>query len=175
MTKSSDQMQPQSKKNRERVSSKNTRPGPAEKISKQTIDVIVDAISRCAPYEIAASYAGIGERTLYEWLEQGQKDRLENKETLYADLSLLVKREKARRALVLLEKIDNGADNWQARAWILERDPVWRSLYGKDAYEIQKLREDVNILKDSIAQLIQSKLQTVPLTGYPATRYPTIS
>ncbi len=50
------------------------RPGRPSKLTPQTMALILAAIKCGAPNKVACAAAGIGESTLYQWLEKAKAD-----------------------------------------------------------------------------------------------------
>lgn len=66
----------------------------------------------------AAEYAGIGERTIYSWMEKGAKA----KKGPYKQFLQALKKAEADAAVSALQLVLQAAkDNWTAAAWWLER------------------------------------------------------
>lgn len=81
------------------------------KYTEEVLGKIDYALSMGGTYEMAAGYAGVGESTIYEWLEKKP------------DFVQRVKKARAMGQLGWLAKIEKAASdgNWQAAAWKLER------------------------------------------------------
>lgn len=93
---------------------------------KQILQYIRDE----APYELAALASGIGENCLTDWIARGVKDIEEENPTEYAQFVGELK-------LIALDNIRENTKsikaqtkNWQARAWMLDRHPVYRKFFG---------------------------------------------
>lgn len=115
------------------------------KVTDPTSDrvaVLVNALKSGAYLETACTYAGIGESTVYRWLERGrtENERLEKGEEANPDeasyLELWEAIEKARSEATLrnVTLIQTAAQNgtWTAAAWWLERTSP--KLYGRRNY-----------------------------------------
>ena len=79
---------------------------------------IVEAVAVGVPIKMAAEGAGVGERSVYNWIEKAEKG---NKK--YVRFWQELQKAKANQVKWCLEKITHEADKgtWQAAAWILER------------------------------------------------------
>ncbi len=92
--------------------------GRRTKLTAEVQEKIVSAIRAGNYANVAAGYAGIGERTFYRWLQRGQ----EAKQGLYRQFWQAVKkaeREAEVRAVAIIQK--HMEDNWQAAMTYLER------------------------------------------------------
>jgi hypothetical protein len=93
--------------------------GPPSKFKPQTRRRVIEAITLGCTYEIAASYAGISESTLFRWLASGRDE--EDKQ--YTAFYRSVKEAEAVSAVRNLASIAQAAKDgqWAAAAWLLER------------------------------------------------------
>lgn len=96
---------------------------------------IIAAISRRAPYQLAAEANGITERTLYLWLELGAKHFDEEIESEYADFFQAIKRAEMQKIMEHTDMIAAKPERWQADAWLLERR--WHKHFGSNANLIE--------------------------------------
>lgn len=109
--------------------------GRPSKFTPERRASILNAISRRAPYEMAAEANGICEDTLYEWLRRGKQDLKLGIESDYAIFSEDLKRIDMEKALQHSDKIADNVDRWQADAWLLERR--WHKYYSTNAGNIE--------------------------------------
>lgn len=65
---------------------------------------------------VAAQLAGIGERTLYLWLERGERG-----EEPYAEFLHAVKSAEAIAERDVIRAVKMGLEGWQSKAWVAER------------------------------------------------------
>lgn len=96
-------------------------PGQPDKLTPERAAAIIESISHCIPYEIAAEANGICEDTLYEWLLRGRNDLKKGVDSKYAQFSESIKRTEMAKIKENLDTIKDSPERWQARAWILER------------------------------------------------------
>ncbi len=92
--------------------------GRTTKLTPEVQEKIVSAIRAGNYANVAAEYAGIGERTFYRWLQQGS----EEEQGIYGQFRQAVKtaeRESEVRAVAIIQK--HMDDNWQAAMTYLER------------------------------------------------------
>lgn len=81
---------------------------------------IVEAFEQGLAVADAADYAGIGERTLYRWLAEGEAT--DDEDTPLRQLWHRVTRARATGRFELLRTIEKAASlDWRAAAWKLER------------------------------------------------------
>lgn len=87
---------------------------------------MADAIRGGNYANVAAQYAGIGERTFYTWMERGAAD-----EEPYAQFRQAIKEAEAQAEVRNMALIQQAAQagTWQASAWYLERR--YPSRYGR--------------------------------------------
>ena len=92
--------------------------GRRTKLTPEVQEKVVSAIRAGNYANVAAEYAGIGERTFYRWLQRGQAA----KRGIYRQFWQAVKkaeREAEVRAVAIIQK--HMEDNWQAAMTYLER------------------------------------------------------
>lgn len=104
--------------------------GRPTKFTPERCAAIIDAISHRIPYELAAEANGIAEKTLYNWLDQGYKDQLEELDTPYSDFLQSIKRVEMTKVRLHSDIIAERPERWQADAWLLERR--WPKYYGSN-------------------------------------------
>ena len=94
--------------------------GRRTKLTPEVRDRFAKALTQGLPYSLAARYAGIGERTVYEWLA---KARADDADPWYCGFAEAVESAEATAALISLGQVQTAArgGNWRAAAWILER------------------------------------------------------
>lgn len=93
--------------------------GPSKtKLTRERSRRLYDAVRLGASYADAALYAGLAVRTLYSWLERGER----GDEPWFRDLWYLLQRAKGEQVVVDLANIERaGKRDWKASAWRLER------------------------------------------------------
>lgn len=94
---------------------------------------IVEGLSLGMTYKMAADFAGISEKTLYNWLRKGR----EGYSPIYVQFLEAVKRTTAQNAAGHLSTIVKAAKEgrWQASAWMLERRFGWWAARDQSALE----------------------------------------
>jgi hypothetical protein len=95
--------------------------GRPTKLTPEVQDKIVAAIRAGNYQETAASYAGISEKTFYEWMNRGLSD--DPSESHFGEFREAVEKAKAAaevRDVILIDKAAQDG-SWQAAAWKLER------------------------------------------------------
>lgn len=93
--------------------------GRPTRLTQEVQRKVCEAILLGCTYDLAASYAGIAQRTLFNWLAKGKEEESEIYSTFYA----AVKNAEAMNAVRNLASIAQSAKdgNWAAAAWLLER------------------------------------------------------
>jgi hypothetical protein len=119
--------------------------GPPSKINPDVSKIIIDAIKKNAPYQVAAWMAKIHERTLYRWLVQGEKDLADGLITEYTELRHAIKAAEGEKITSHLQTVEDQTERWQARAWLLERR--WREFFTDKAAEID-VYERLKVLEE---------------------------
>lgn len=109
-------------------------PDPVGRPSKFTPERradIITAISRRAPYQLAAEANGISERTLFYWMETGANHLDEGIDSDYAEFLQSIKRAEMQKVMEHTDMIAAKPERWQADAWLLERR--WHKFFGSSA------------------------------------------
>jgi len=93
--------------------------GRPTRLTEEVQRKVCEAVLLGCTYDIAASYAGISQRSLFQWLASGREGQGELYENFYA----AVKNAEAMNAVRNLASIAQSAKdgNWTAAAWMLER------------------------------------------------------
>lgn len=95
--------------------------GRPTKFTPERRAAILKDIGDRIPYEFAAEANGICEDTLYDWINQGKRDRKAGINSDFAKFSEEIKQAELKKIRQHLEKIEQNPERWQADAWILER------------------------------------------------------
>ncbi len=120
--------------------------GRPTKFTAELCAALIDDISHCVPYELAAYGNGIGPTALYSWLNQGYADLENGIDSEFARFSKAIKGTENKRIRRHIDTIDEMPKGWQAHAWILERR--WWKHFSQNAAAIefnerlQKLEQD---------------------------------
>lgn len=94
--------------------------GRKTKLAPERQDKIVTAIRAGNYIREAAGFAGIGERTFYDWMERGEK--AEDEDDIYAQFSQAVKKAEQEWEVSTVARINRAAsEHWQAGMTMLER------------------------------------------------------
>lgn len=109
--------------------------GRPSKFTPERCDDIVHDIGNRIPYALAAQANGISEKTLYNWLEIGEKHQLEGIDSDYTVFLQAVKKAERERMKKHLDIIADRPERWTADAWILERR--WHKYFGNNAQLIE--------------------------------------
>jgi len=125
------------------------------KLSPEIQEQICKHISIGVPFKYAALACGISERTLYNWLERGKKE----KRSKYFQFLQAVKEAEARsivRDIAILEKAAQEG-KWQAVAWRLERRHP-QDFGRKDEFHLEHSGKiDISVLKKYLLQKDEGK------------------
>jgi len=102
--------------------------GRPSKFTPERCADIISAISRRAPYQLAAEANGISERTLFYWMELGASHLEEGKDSEYSMFLQSIKRAEMQKVIEHTDIIAARPERWQADAWLLERR--WYKYFG---------------------------------------------
>jgi transposase len=88
------------------------------KLTPEVQEIIVSALKLGASKKKACQYAGITEKSFYEWLQRAERD-----EQPYREFSEQIEKAEADHYVRALAQIETAARSgtWQASAWKLER------------------------------------------------------
>lgn len=115
--------------------------GRPSKFTPERRAEIISAISRRAPYQMAAEANGITERCLYYWLDQGATDSDAGIDSEYAEFFQAIKRAEMQKVMEHTDMIAAKPERWQADAWLLERR--WPKHFGNNVL-LKELNERMN-------------------------------
>jgi hypothetical protein len=118
--------------------------GCPTKICPEIRAKILEAINHNCPYEIAANYARLAPRTLYYWINQGEKDQEEGRDSEFVQFLHDLKEAKAKKIISHIDACEMQTERWQARMTLLER--LCREHFGQDAGIIQQLMEQHQLI-----------------------------
>lgn len=91
--------------------------GRPSKLVPSVTKKLLEAIRQGLPIVTACTLAGIAEKTYYNWLEEAQKPEADEE---FLQFLQSLKKAEAEAEYLLVKEI-KLADEWQAKAWILER------------------------------------------------------
>jgi hypothetical protein len=90
------------------------------KRSPENIAVILDAISQGATEKVAAALAGVSAKTITRWKQEDPQ------------LAMEIHARRAQKTAERIQQVERAAEkNWNAAAWLLERDPHSRDEFSK--------------------------------------------
>lgn len=130
----------------------NRRRGRPTKLTKALTSKIAKHVEDWLPFEQACLLSDTSERYLYRWKEYGERDEKAGKETIFTHFCQEIKKAEAKAEAAALKTIRNGENNWQAKAWLLERRHhdrygrrIVNEVVGKDggAIRIEEQRRDI--------------------------------
>jgi transposase len=99
---------------------------PDKRRDRIVVHCLLSGIEQGLTYKLAATRAGITERTLYRWMKQGEEAEAGS---LATDFCHALKRANALSAHRALVKVQEGKRGWRSSAWFLERR--FREHYGR--------------------------------------------
>lgn len=126
--------------------------GRPTKLTKELASKIAKHVEEWLPVEKACLLCDIPERYYYRWKEYGERDEKGGKESIFTRFCQEVKKAQAKAESEALKSIRLAENNWQARAWLLERRHheqygrrVVNEMVGKDggAIRIEEQRRDI--------------------------------
>ena len=95
--------------------------GRRSKLTTTRIDTITSLLRSGNFLSVAAEAAGVGERTVYEWLERGELPEEIEQDTLYAQFSQAVQRAQAEAEQVLVASIERAATGFTRKTTTTKR------------------------------------------------------
>lgn len=114
---------------------------------------IIDNVQKGLRPETIANLSMVVPASLRLWLKRGEKESLEQKDTIYAKLFLNYHKKKAEKVLKYLEQIEMRLANWQA-LWNLVQS-IARDDFGLDNYEYKELVEKYEKLLIAYTSLLE--------------------
>ena len=112
------------------------RRGRPSKITPETREKISFGVRSNLPYKFCAWDARVHESTLYNWLNQGEKDLLDGLVTEHSLFFESIKEAEAQKVKEHFTLIDECVERWQARAWALERR--WKKDFSAQSQDADK-------------------------------------
>ena len=120
------------------------------KITPEAREKIIGGIKSGLPYDNAAHLARIHHKTLYNWLVKGREDLEAGIESEYVNFLHDIKEVEAQRIANHIASIAGQTERWQASAWMLERHPVSRKVFGQNAEQFDELSKEIALIRQSI-------------------------
>lgn len=122
------------------------------KLNPQRQAMIVEALQLGMTIELASKYAGIEQKTFYNWMNRGRREN----EGIYFQFLQAIEKAIAKSALVNMAIIQKAAKEgtWQASAWIMERRHKYH------AKQEPEVIVQIDAKEASITQLIQQVKET---------------
>jgi len=123
------------------------------KLTPEVQEIIVTAIERNLPKNLAAGLAGIAKATFYRWMEQGEAG-----DQPYKDLRDAVIKAEAKGSKTLVNRIRKAGKKeglWTANAWMLER--TQRHEFGAQGDAEERINAKIEKLEKLIEALAISK------------------
>ena len=122
------------------------------KLNPQRQAMIIEALQLGMTIELASKYAGIEQKTFYNWMNRGRREG----EGIYFQFLQAIEKAIAKSALVNMAIIQKAAKEgtWQASAWIMERRHKYH------AKQEPEVIVQIDAKEASITQLIQQVKET---------------
>ena len=122
------------------------------KLNPQRQAMIIEALQLGMTIELASKYAGIEQKTFYNWMNRGRREN----EGIYFQFLQAIEKAIAKSALVNMAIIQKAAKEgtWQASAWIMERRHKYH------AKQEPEVIVQIDAKEASITQLIQQVKET---------------
>lgn len=122
------------------------------KLNPQRQAMIIEALQLGMTIELASKYAGIEQKTFYNWMNRGRREG----EGIYFQFLQAIEKAIAKSALVNMAIIQKAAKEgtWQASAWIMERRHKYH------AKQEPEVVVQIDAKEASITQLIQQVKET---------------
>lgn len=126
--------------------------GRPTRLTKELTSKIAKHVEDWLPFEQACLLCDIPERYFYRWKEYGERDEKAEKTSLFTDFCQEIKKAEAKAEEAALKSIRIGENNWQAKAWLLERRHhdrygrrIVNEMVGKDggAIRVEEQRREV--------------------------------
>ena len=121
-------------------------------LNPQRQAMIIEALQLGMTIELASKYAGIEQKTFYNWMNRGRREN----EGIYFQFLQAIEKAIAKSALVNMAIIQKAAKEgtWQASAWIMERRHKYH------AKQEPEVIVQIDAKEASITQLIQQVKET---------------
>lgn len=135
-------------------------PGRPSKLSPDRIERLAEALRIGHTRATAAALAGVGESTLYAWLNAANQPDAAPE---FLDFLEAVKKAEVEAENSLVSLIRNSAEkSWQAGAWLLERryPDRWAKRVKNEVFTIPSPVADESDIKRSIAETTESARRT---------------
>ena len=122
------------------------------KLNPQRQAMIIEALQLGMTIELASKYAGIEQKTFYNWMNRGRREN----EGIYFQFLQAIEKAIAKSALVNMAIIQKAAKEgtWQASAWIMERRHKYHAKHEPEVIV------QIDAKEASITQLIQQVKET---------------
>jgi len=105
--------------------------GRKTKLTPELQEEILKYLSADNYFETTCWAVGITPQTGYNWLKRGERESA----GIFREFYVAVKKAEAKAEIINVAYIKAGSDNWQSRAWILERK-FWKRWGKKEKHEI---------------------------------------
>ncbi len=96
-------------------------PGRPSKLTPEITKQISDLLLAGNFAETVCDFVGIHKDTFYEWMRRGERAWQVDVDGGYVEFSDAIKKAIAQVEITTMNDVRRGVDNWQSRAWWLER------------------------------------------------------
>lgn len=140
--------------------------GAKSKFTQDRLNRFAQALELGATLEIACQYAGFSYRQYRVWMVEAESAAERGKRSRYSSLPQIKADAEARGAVKLLAKMEkDGAGDWRAHAWKLERRFGYnrterREMEHSGGIELQA----AEILKRQVAELTDAQIEALAAT-----------
>lgn len=139
---------------KEKSSGKNLGGRPT-RLTEDFIEKFVAAVKAVLTYKRACEMCSLHKSSFYAYLDQAEKDKKDDIESIHTRFSDAVKKARSEKAQQYIKTIENREKNWQANAWLLER--CFREDYGTDSDYLREFLAKSNALEEKINLLMNKK------------------
>lgn len=95
--------------------------GRPTKLTQELQKQICDLLAAGNFAETVCDYVGIAKPTFYDWIKRGERGWRSDINGGYVEFSNAVKKSMGQVEINTVKEVRRGVDNWQSRAWWLER------------------------------------------------------
>jgi len=133
-----------------------TKVGRPSKLTEELTKQICDLLLAGNFLETVCDFVGVNKTTVYRWLERGERGWKADIDDGYVDFCNAVKKAMGQVEITTVNDVRRGVDNWQSRAWWLERrHPDKWGNRGKSSVEIT-VRDVRKLSDDELKAIVEA-------------------